>query len=87
MTPASGFWEIACSRRVVRRAARVAVIVGLVLAVINHGDSLLHADADLATAIKMVLTFIVPYSVSTYSSVLAIREFGASPGTGSHDTA
>ncbi len=70
----TGFWQIAISRQVVRRATRIALIVGTVLAAINHGDRLLSGDIDLIIALKILLTYCVPYSVSTYSSVLAIRE-------------
>ncbi|MEP3296491.1 MAG: nitrate/nitrite transporter NrtS [Pseudoruegeria sp.] len=74
--PASdlGFWDIALSRLVVKRATRIALVVGTVLATINHGDRLMYADLNFAMIVKILLTFCVPYSVSTYSSVLAIRE-------------
>ena len=58
----------------VRRATRVALIVGIILAAINHGDRLLQGDIDLNAALKIALTFCVPYAVSTYSAVAAIRE-------------
>ncbi len=73
----TGFWKIACNRRVVRRASRVAVLVGIVLAAINHGDRILGGEIDIASAFKILLTFCVPYSVSTYSSVLAVRDLAA----------
>jgi hypothetical protein len=68
------FWVVASSRLVVKRATRIAVVVGTILAAINHGDHLFYGGFDLNTALKIVLTYCVPYSVSTYSSVLAIRE-------------
>ncbi|WP_205737681.1 nitrate/nitrite transporter NrtS [Granulosicoccus antarcticus] len=58
-----------------KRALRVSILVGVVLATINHGDRLLAGDIDVSIMFKILLTFCVPYSVSTYSSVLAIREF------------
>lgn len=70
----TGFWQIAFSRTVVKRAARIALVVGTVLAVINHGDRLIQGDLNWNTLLKILLTFCVPYSVSTYSSVLAIRD-------------
>lgn len=69
-----GFWQIATSRSVVRRASRIALIVGTILAAINHGDNLLTGAIGPATVMKILLSFCVPYSVSTYSSVLAFRE-------------
>ena len=68
------FLGIARQRTVVLRALRIASIVGLVLAVLNHGDTILAGEAQLSTWIKVALTFLVPYSVSTYSSVMAVRE-------------
>jgi Mg/Co/Ni transporter MgtE len=70
-----GFWQIAFSQSVIKRALRVAILVGLVLAIINHGDRLLIGDIDEGLVLKILLTFFIPYSVSTYSSVFAIREF------------
>lgn len=56
------------------RAFRIALIVGCVLALINHGDRLLAMDLDTASGLKICLTFCVPYCVSTYSSVQAVRD-------------
>lgn len=67
------FWAIACRRDVVTRALRTAVLVGLVLIAINHGDALLAGTVDAARVAKMLLTFAVPYCVSTWSSVGAIK--------------
>ena len=70
---------VACQRGVVRRACRYAVVVGAVLITINHGDALLAGDLDLRRLLKMGLTVLVPYVVSTLSSVgatLALRRAG-----------
>ena len=40
--------------------------------IINHGDALLHGQVDGDRLFKMILTFTVPYGVSTFSSVSAI---------------
>ena len=58
---------------VVRRAARTAVVVGGVLVGINYGDALLAGSVTTQELLKMVLTVFVPYGVSTYSSVGALR--------------
>jgi len=70
-----GFWRIALSREVVRRALRVSGIVGIVLAIINHGDRIMYMTIELDTVWRVLLTFCVPYCVSTYSSVLAVRDY------------
>jgi hypothetical protein len=58
---------------VVRRALGYAVVVGAILIGINHGDAILRGDMDLVRLLKMGLTVIVPYTVSTLSSVQAMR--------------
>ncbi len=68
------FMDIAFSAAVVKRAARVALLVGAALAMINHGDRILSGTVDFGALWRILLTFCVPYSVSTYSSVLAVRE-------------
>ena len=65
--------QLATSASVVRRAATVALIVGAVLVAINHGDAIVHGDVSPGRALRIFLTVLVPYCVSTYSSVSAIR--------------
>ena len=71
--PAS-YWRLATRRSVVIRALRMGAVVGLLLIAINQGDLLLAGDVDARTVLKLVLTPLVPYLVSTFSSVAALRE-------------
>jgi len=59
----------ATSRGVVRRAVGYALGVGALLIAINHGDAILAGRLDGARVLKMALTMLVPYCVSTASSV------------------
>ena len=68
-----GRLQLAFSGSVVRRALGYAVVVGAILISINHGDAVLRGDIDAARWIKMGLTVLVPYCVSTLSSVGALR--------------
>lgn len=68
-----GWFEVALSGAVVRRALGFFVIVGGLLIAINHGDALLRGEVDANRIVKMILTPLVPYLVSTISSVSAIR--------------
>jgi hypothetical protein len=68
---------VACEPAVVRRAATFAVVVGAVLIAINHGDAILAGDVDTRRLLKMGLTMLVPYTVSTLSSVGATLAFRA----------
>ena len=65
--------HLAFRRDVVVRAVKVALVVGTLLIAINHGDALLAGEIDGARGLKMLLTLFVPYAVSTYSSVGALR--------------
>lgn len=69
-----GWFALAFRRSVVRRALRTAALVGCVLIAINHGDALLAGDVDAGRLARMLLTLLVPYLVSTTSSVAAMRE-------------
>ena len=60
-------WAYALSGGVPRRSLRVALVVGVLLNLINQGDTLLAGLAP--NWIKLILTFIVPYCVSTYGAV------------------
>lgn len=70
---APGFLSLALSAPVVRRALKYAVVVGAILITINHGDALLSGQVGAGRLFKMGLTVLVPYMVSTLSSVEAIR--------------
>jgi hypothetical protein len=67
------FWEIASRRDVVIRALKTAALVGTILILINHADAFVAGTIDVARLAKMLLTILVPYSVSTYASVRAIQ--------------
>lgn len=61
-------------RETVRRALKVAGIVGPILTVINQYDLLLNLEFSPQLCFKVVLTFLVPYSVSSYSSARAYMD-------------
>jgi hypothetical protein len=65
--------SLATRSDIVRRASRTAVLVGTLLIAINYGDALLSGTVSMAQVLKMTLTVFVPYAVSTYSSVGALR--------------
>lgn len=65
---------LALAPSTVRRSVKVAAVVGTLLIAINHGDALLRGDLTLARVLRMLLTVLVPYGVSTAASVAALRE-------------
>ena len=48
------------------QALKIAFIVGIILVAINQGDAIV--DGQPVVWWKVILTFMVPYSVSTYSA-------------------
>lgn len=68
------FFSIFFSRSVASLAIKIALIVGVVLAMINHGNVILSGDSTSLTYIKIIVTFFVPYTVSsTTATILQIR--------------
>ena len=55
------------------RAVRVALLVGIVLFAINQLDVVLRGEVTPIVAAKILLTFAVPYAVSTYSALRVSR--------------
>jgi gamma-glutamyltranspeptidase/glutathione hydrolase len=72
--PMKEWLRTAFSPPVRRRAVKAALIVGTVLLTINHGDAIVSGNVSLARFLRMILTVIVPYVVSTVSSVGAILD-------------
>jgi hypothetical protein len=72
--------RVARQPSVLRRGLLYATIVGSVLVGINHGDAILGGDIDGRRLLRIALTVLVPYLVSTFSSVGAIRELRGSKG-------
>lgn len=66
--------QIAFNKPAVKRAALIASLVGTVLAVINHGDWILLGALDRTALVKIGLTYLVPFSVSMTSSILAAKD-------------
>ncbi len=56
------------------RAFRVAIIVAPILIIINHHDTISAHKFTTLLFFKALLTFLVPYCVSAYSSARAYSE-------------
>jgi len=66
--------NVALQADVVRTALRVAIVVGTMLALINHSSAMLDLSLSKQNIFQIFLTYLVPYGVSTYSSVKAILD-------------
>jgi len=65
-------WCAIAHRELLWRSARVAVVVGSLLILLNQGDKLLLAlGGDVATDLwwKVPLTYCVPFCVATYGAL------------------
>ncbi len=66
---------IACAtqRHIVIFALKMAAVVGTILMFINHGEEIIFGTLQILDVIQIGLTYMVPYSVATYSSVNSER--------------
>jgi hypothetical protein len=64
--------RVASSRPVIRRSAKVSMIVGTILIGINQGNLILVGSLSPDLFWKVPLTYCVPFAVSTYAAVDAI---------------
>ena len=72
---AYGSWlETAFSEQVVARSLKVSLVVGTVLVAINQGDLLISGQFGDPLFWKIPMTYCVPYAVSTFASVDALRQ-------------
>ncbi len=60
-------------RPVLRRALVTALLVGSVLTAINQGDHVLRGEVTRGVALKVALTYCVPFAVSTSGALGAAR--------------
>lgn len=66
------FLEAALQPNVYRTAFKVCLLVGTILALINHSSAIFSLSLSKQNILQIILTYLVPYSVSTYSSVKII---------------
>ncbi len=69
-----GTWNLIFSKQVVKTAIKLSLIVGTILGFINHGPDIIGHTLTHSQKIQIMVTYLVPYSVSTYSSVKSILQ-------------
>ncbi|WP_044211557.1 nitrate/nitrite transporter NrtS [Flammeovirga sp. OC4] len=65
-------FKIILSKQVVYTALKLSLLVGTLLAFINHGADIIDNTLSNRQVIQILTTYLVPYAVSTYSSVKVI---------------
>jgi hypothetical protein len=68
---------LAARNGVLRRAVVVALVVGTVLNLINQGDRLISGTEP--DWFKLILTYLVPFVVSTHGSMTVLMRSQGSP--------
>ena len=66
-TTTPDFFELAFSDGTPQKAVMTALVVGTILAIINHGDFILKGES--INYFKILLTYCVPYCVTTWGAV------------------
>jgi hypothetical protein len=51
-------------REHLRRTAKIALVVGTILTLINQADVIIRGDAEALTWVKIILNYCVPFVVS-----------------------
>lgn len=69
------YCQIVLSSNIVKRALKVSLIVGSILNIINQGEALSSFDLNSINFVKFVLTYFVPYAVTTYTATALKLEF------------
>ncbi len=69
------YYKLAVTKTVVKRALFSSVVVGIILNLINQYGVILELDFKNLDYTKFLLTFLVPYCVSTYTAVALQLEF------------
>lgn len=64
----SGFLAVATQRAVVMRSLRIAVVVGTILGLVNHGGALVSGHVTAAEWVQIAVSYVVPFFVATWSA-------------------
>lgn len=67
------FLKYAKQRVCIIRSLKVALIVGTVLAFLNHYDSIFSGTVNSVITFQIIITYAVPYSVATFGSAMQAR--------------
>lgn len=67
------FLKHATQRVCVYRSAKVALVVGTVLGLINHYDAIFYGVLTVTKIFQISIAYLVPYSVATFGSAMQGR--------------
>ena len=72
-TPVPSFLSLCADSDIIVRSTKTSLLIGTILAVINHGDKFISGELDSPLLLKIALTYLVPYGVSTFAVVQTLR--------------
>jgi len=67
--------QLALQKDTILTSLKVSIVVGLILTFINQEDIIISFQFKDLDPVKAILTFVIPFLVSTYSSVKAKIDF------------
>lgn len=65
--------KTALTKDILIRSTKVALVVGTILGLINHGDAMVAGNLTIESTIKIAVSYCVPFSVSTWSAVQTVK--------------
>ncbi|HLZ64309.1 MAG TPA: nitrate/nitrite transporter NrtS [Ktedonosporobacter sp.] len=73
-TSTSSLLSYCRERDTLLRSARMALVVGTILALINHGPALIAGRFTPEQLLPTLITYLVPFTVSLYSQIQGKRQ-------------
>lgn len=61
-------------RDTIVRSLKAALVIGTLLGLINHGQALVSGHFTLSDLVPLLITYLVPFSVTTYGQVQGKRQ-------------
>ena len=74
------FFKHALDRVCVLRSLKVSLVVGTILGTINHFDAVFYGPFTRTNILQIMLTYFVPFCVSTYGSAMQARHIEVQAG-------
>ena len=62
------FWKHCTHPPLLKTAIKTAFIVGTILALINHFDSIIEFSLSGVEVLQILITYLVPFSVATFAA-------------------
>ena len=67
------FFQYATDKTCLSRSIKVGLVVGTINALITQYDAVFHRTLTLTNICQIMLTYLVPFGVATFSSVMQAR--------------